>query len=554
MEKEIVDIFTDALYPLGKFTNGSDWALGTELSGQRKRQLREGFQIDNDEEIIYCRDTSFWNSGDQGIVFTDKYFRFLYDNDRKNSVLCVSWQDLAKAEYKDDAILLYDGDEPVDFKLDYFVKEGNSQRRNRCGKIIAEAIDLVINSLREETEEFASNVREVFEEFIDQYKYLHDNSRDAEAAALAYDYYSKCNHPDILFYGLAAEPDSEKCLKILDKEWEYWNQLDSTRYIMKALYSHNLLASGRIKAARKFALNTYNELPSDFEWIDGNQKDSMREVFEKSNDAYVANFFDMPYQERKLLMPVRRYTELDQEFIAVLDFNHLEHVKFPIGHPIANNLYVAHPLLQDYYVPFESYEIEFVKDRVHEFCHLMQSLGATSISIEYHQASKTDYESDRDEDYSAKASIKGYSAKGGVHEAKKNSFMEQIAQELSLKQHFNPSETPSVPDNLVWYPQEASWQRIVQQRLQGSLTSHTEKIVTSKTQVINNESLTDIKAELDVLLASADLKVSVKTSEKFKQHESVVLNIHVEFAPIEQLDNATPERKVKKGFWSKLGF
>lgn len=121
--------------------------------------------------------------------------------------------------------------------------------------------------------------------------------------------------------------------------------------------------------------------------------------------------------------------------------------------------------------------------------------------------------------------------------------MERIGQELNLEQKFNPSKAPFVPDNLVWYPQETSWQRLVQQRLQGSLTSHIENIVTSKTQVINNESLSEIKAELKVLLADAKLEISEKMSEQLKQHESVVLNIHVEFAPIDQLDNTSSEGK-----------
>ena len=85
---------------------------------------------------------------------------------------------------------------------------------------------------------------------------------------------------------------------------------------------------------------------------------------------------------------------------------------------------------------------------------------------------------------------------------------------------------------MIWYPQEPTWQRLVEQRLRGSITSHTESIETNKTQVINNDSLSEIQAELQVLLSNANLEISTSTSETLKQHDNVVLQIHVEFAPL----------------------
>ena len=57
-------------------------------------------------------------------------------------------------------------------------------------------------------------------------------------------------------------------------------------------------------------------------------------------------------------------------------------LQFPIGHPIADQLYVAHPYISGRYIPFEDYDLTFLEDRLREFCWLAQCLGATEVTIE----------------------------------------------------------------------------------------------------------------------------------------------------------------------------
>ena len=53
---------------------------------------------------------------------------------------------------------------------------------------------------------------------------------------------------------------------------------------------------------------------------------------------------------------------------------------FPLGHP-QPGLYVAHPILTDRYYPIERYEEMLFMEKVHEFCWLVQCLGATEVSF-----------------------------------------------------------------------------------------------------------------------------------------------------------------------------
>lgn len=159
-------------------------------------------------------------------------------------------------------------------------------------------------------------------------------------------------------------------------------------------------------------------------------------------------------------------------------------------------------------------------------------MGATSITVGYQQFNVSESESYANTNALAAVGMKFYSAQASVNQQETNKFMQSLGQSLNLHQTYNPFQQPFIPDNLIWYPQEPTWQRLVEQRLRGSITSHTESIETNKTQVINNDSLSEIQAELQVLLSNANLEISTSTSETLKQHDNVVLQIHVEFAPL----------------------
>ena len=510
----------------------SDWAIGSFLNDNRKREYRNGFEIPYEEEIMYCRDTSFWNSADQGIVFTDNGIHFCWNNDDKaNNSGFLPWYLITNAEYREDCLcFLYNG-ELCQINLDHCVKESDINVRIQLGNKLAYVINLIAQHIAEQTQSQRTENDYIVDQFVQEFNDLYNQNQE-EAASYGYSQYAEHTNPLMLVAAMTADNNANHVLEVFNQEFDNWRDDDETRNILFSLYSKNLLAAGYTNLARAKTLEAYNTIPEDQTWFGYNVRENVLSDFNIANSDYVEHFLEIPYQERKVLFVTDGYSTLEQNSIAVLHINELDNLTFPIGHPMVNQLYVAHPLIQNHYIPFENYEVELIQDRVREFCSLMEGMGATSITVGYQQFNVSESESYANTNALAAVGMKFYSAQASVNQQETNKFMQSLGQSLNLHQTYNPFQQPFIPDNLIWYPQEPTWQRLVEQRLRGSITSHTESIETNKTQVINNDSLSEIQAELQVLLSNANLEISTSTSETLKQHDNVVLQIHVEFAPL----------------------
>lgn len=510
----------------------SDWAIGSYLNDNRKREYRNGFEIPYEEEIMYCRDTSFWNSADQGIVFTDNGIHFCWNNDDKaNNSGFLPWYLITNAEYREDCLcFLYNG-ELWQINLVYCVKESDINVRIQLGNKLAYVINLIAQHIAEQTQSQRTENDCIVDQFVQEFNDLYNQNQE-EAASYGYSQYAEHTNPLMLVAAMTADNNANHVLEVFNQEFDNWRDDDETRNILFSLYSKNLLAAGYTNLARAKTLEAYNTIPEDQTWFGYNVRENVLSDFNIANSDYVEHFLEIPYQERKVLFVTDGYSTLEQNSIAVLHINELDNLTFPIGHPMVNQLYVAHPLIQNHYIPFENYEVELIQDRVREFCSLMEGMGATSITVGYQQFNVSESESYANTNALAAVGMKFYSAQASVNQQETNKFMQSLGQSLNLHQTYNPFQQPFIPDNLIWYPQEPTWQRLVEQRLRGSITSHTESIETNKTQVINNDSLSEIQAELQVLLSNANLEISTSTSETLKQHDNVVLQIHVEFAPL----------------------
>lgn len=392
-------------------------------------------------------------------------------------------------------------------------------------------INLIAQHIAEQTQSQRTENDYIVDQFIQKFNDLYDQNQE-EAASYGYSQYAEHTHPLMLAAAMTADNNANHVLEVFNQEFDNWREDDETRNILFSLYSKNLLAAGYTNLARAKTLEAYNTIPEDQTWFGYNVRENVLSDFNIANSDYVEHFLEIPYQERKVLFVTDGYSTLEQNSIAVLHINELDNLTFPIGHPMVNQLYVAHPLIQNHYIPFENYEVELIQDRVREFCSLMEGMGATSITVGYQQFNVSESESYANTNALAAVGMKFYSAQASVNQQETNKFMQSLGQSLNLHQTYNPFQQPFIPDNLIWYPQEPTWQRLVEQRLRGSITSHTESIETNKTQVINNDSLSEIQAELQVLLSNANLEISTSTSETLKQHDNVVLQIHVEFAPL----------------------
>lgn len=261
------------------------------------------------------------------------------------------------------------------------------------------------------------------------------------------------------------------------------------------------------------------------------------------DEKYTEYFLELPYKDRKTLLVVNKFYNLCQDHFVTLDIDSdLSRLSFPTGHPKVNEVYVAHPLTTNRYMPIEDYQLELIEDRVREFCELAQGLGATEINIECLNSNSSDSTNSGNRNLSGGVSrVSSFHASG--HDEYSQRLIEEISRSISLHQTFQPHKAPALPNNLLWYNGEPSWQRLYRQRMEGGLLTHEERIETKKSQVVDNREMKEIKGELETLFANMDVAFDKTEEAKFEQQENAVLAISVKFAPLSQLTGKTTNQQ-----------
>ena len=458
-----------------------------------------------------------------------------------NDRIHILWENVEHVEYKDELLYFFgygDRDNNCPIHISHFLKGASDSSKQGAGDIFQRIFThMAQTQIPSDEDEDLKNTCELFDSLIDE-------GKNDEALQIALNYRERTSNT-ILTPIIAKLYNQKgqyiKALQLLEDDFNslpeenlYWrSQLKYTKY---SLYESN----NDLYKARKDCLYVVKNAPSDLTNEDDISilEDSMQD-FHRYEDSYIQHFLEQPYNERKLIVPVQSYTDLSQKKLAVVDINNLPAINFPMGHPIANQLYVGHPYIPSKYIPFENYELELIEDKIREFSQIMQYLGATEINIESVNSSSNNKDSKKDQKLSGGIDYKFTSGSGNAERHINNKLLEDISQHINLHQKFSPKKTPMLPNNLVWYQNESSWQRLYSQRMQGALLEHEERIETKKSQVVENSELKQISAEVKWLFVQANGNWEQSMEEKFEAHENAILSIHVKFAPLEDLQVET---------------
>lgn len=509
-----------------------------------KSQMRQNFGVNYNEQILFIRDTSFWNSRDQGLVLTDQGIYCIPDNDKPDEKIACSWNDIHYVEYKD--LVLYfwgygdSSDNYISIHMSYFMKSDSSEEAAEIGHSLAKLFTRMAQCVEPKADPF-----DIAAEHYDQ---LNAEGKHEEAFQFAL----SCKDQDGLevFYmpavrGYIVNKDYEKAVELCNeglKHCEHTSPMEYQLLYAKCTAYHCL---GNNLEARKCAIPVLLDAPDDLKYPTGSDtpiKQDIADDFKICDQEYIQDYLELPYNKRKVLLPVNSYTDLCQDYLSVIDIKKLPDsgIVFPIGHPVAYQLYVGHPYIKQKYLPFESYELELIEDKVREFCQLVQCLGATEISIECLNSSSSDRNTNTEQHISGEVTYRVATASGKNDRNQSRHLIDEISQSINLHQRFVPNGKPHLPEGLVWYPNEPSWQRLYSQRMQGALQQHEERIETRKNRVLEGSELNSIEGEFKSLFLAANGQWNKKMEEKFALQENAVLAIHVQFASLEKLEQTAP--------------
>ena len=486
------------------------------------------------------RDSSFWNSRNQGIVVTDCKVVCIPDNDDIENRIVIRWENVDYVEYKDECLYFfgYGGrDNNCPIHISHFLKDPSDFTNDWGGDILSRIFTRMAKT------QTAESIDDILLRTAEEYDKLIEAGKEDEALQLALNFREEQQNVFFTPYIAVAylkKNQGKKAIQLLEEDIESIAEDSEWRSILGSCKYDIYKEMGDNINARKNCLSVVKHTPSSVTYDDINILEEATKDFEQLENDYIQHFLEQPYNERKLIVPVKSYSDLSQKTLSVVDINHLPAIHFPMGHPIANQLYVGHPYIPSNYIPFENYELTFIEDKVREFCQIMQYLGATEINIECINSSSSNKDTNLQQKGSANANYKLASLSGEGERNRTDKFLEDISQSINLHQKFYPKSQPMLPPDLVWYAHEPSWQRLYNQRMQGALMEHEERIETKKSQVVENSELKRISAEVKWLFVEANGNWEQSMEEKFEAHDNAILAIHVKFAPLESLQDSTP--------------
>ncbi len=182
-------------------------------------------------------------------------------------------------------------------------------------------------------------------------------------------------------------------------------------------------------------------------------------------------------------------------------------ITFPPGHPREGVLYIGHPAEASVYYTAAAFHRATFQHRVVEVVNLLMSLGATKIRVE-HVAGWS-------KEFSARVSVPLGTPPDSLDAEAGGSASSH--RKLLYEATLAGSSKPCIPDGLVWYPHEPTWQSVAKGRTQFGLRSFSLSL-----------SYTD-DFGVHAGLKTQVLKAGLDLGGSFEDHVSTVWRIEGEF-------------------------
>lgn len=266
----------------------------------------------------------------------------------------------------------------------------------------------------------------------------------------------------------------------------------------------------------------------------------------EQEQEYVDSFLSIPYNQRKFLVFDSELNVLPNSFKVLRINNCPTDLQFTEGHPIEKQIYICHPHNNKFYLSIDDYQLQLFYDEIKELGVLLQGLGAKRIEIKDTRESEEESQQKRSLEARAGGEYNGYGANIGGSEAFNNEEYMRVKKELCRIQEFSLGKTmPCVPEGLLWYNHRTDWQRIAQQRFNGTIYQH-DYLSSSKHSMVSDNEKKALEADFNMLVAKGKANANIQKEKLIKESINVSWELNVEFYPIEAIEKRIEENNSKK--------
>ena len=201
-------------------------------------------------------------------------------------------------------------------------------------------------------------------------------------------------------------------------------------------------------------------------------------------------------------------------------------LQFQPGHPLNGYTYVQHPFNTNVYYEVNSFHDSMLERKQNELLRVLESLGAYSakveISHECHETSSTESEFHLD----GNGSNGMISGSGSTNTTTSRSKEVLSSQHATKDWQFNPPEKPELPQDLLFYPTEETWQQLATSVLRGGL-KHAVVDLEYKTEYgITEKYLKEVSVSVKAMIPSYEM--NLKTNFASNLHRLITTRWHYE--------------------------
>ena len=482
--------------------------------------------------------------------------------------------EIENVHYDDDKLSFSfnNGKNEVDFNLKY-IRESDSD--DKLFRTIASLIKNVSVSLNERDIKYMSVYQDI-ENLLGDKEY--------EKALSLIDEYIKHDDEDLgfclykafaLFYKgefLDAQKHIELSFNLFNDHIASLENIEKWDDEVYSLYAELKELSSKVKLElKKYDKALWEINDACFLTRDISNKANYKESREEILDSFMSGISDLEFHKRRIIYVEKELPSFKPETILPLRMDALNFLVFPPSHPIKGELYVGHPLQPNYYYPLDEYEQLLFESQFVELNHLLQCLGASEIrservkgSLEFNESvMKSSIKSDAHFNQKGEGSNKLQSGNAERNLERKSSEEDEKyyknkseeGKKMISIQRLTPQKAPYIPEGLVWYNHNETWQKLAEQRLLGGLNYYELMISSNSVRVINEREKSKINNDYKHLITAGYKNPVVnakgsKESEKKSESEKDIMSalnkedtnewkLIVSFAPVEELTSET---------------
>ena len=244
-------------------------------------------------------------------------------------------------------------------------------------------------------------------------------------------------------------------------------------------------------------------------------------------------FSNLPYHERKYLMPVHNFEDYEKNTPDVQRFR-ISHIPADVHFqdciPSLYELYIAHPYKPGVYLPASQYEHLLFRERIHELSKVMMALGATDIQTVQNDGYKSSHQNESSHKTTASGSYGNiFSAQGSYSSASNNSSDSEKEAAILINFKNDPIKLPYIPSGLTWFEHESEWQQIADARINGNILEYEIRLSSKQVNLVSNNERSNIEAQARILLASGSFSRETTSASIFKEERAKSTSILIKF-------------------------